>query len=122
MATLSPMKVLLLDEHTAALGPKTAKFVLDLTSRVVTDFRLTTIMVTHSMRHALDLGDRTLMMHEGKLVADISGDARRRLDVADLLLCFPSTAIKRSSTILRLVEMRFQGRPPCRDTFVSRSS
>lgn len=88
MATLSPMKVLLLDEHTAALDPKTAEFVLDLTSRVVTDFRLTTIMVTHSMRHALDLGDRTVMMHEGKVVADISGDARRRLDVADLLLYF----------------------------------
>jgi putative tryptophan/tyrosine transport system ATP-binding protein len=88
MATLSPMKVLLLDEHTAALDPKTAEFVLALTRKVVEQFHLTTMMVTHSMRHALDLGDRTVMLHEGRVVADIEGEERRNLDVADLLLYF----------------------------------
>ncbi len=88
MATLSPMKILLLDEHTAALDPKTAEFVLGLTRRIVEQRGLTTLMVTHSMRHALDYGQRTLMLHEGRVVLDVSGDTRRGLDVPDLLALF----------------------------------
>ncbi len=88
MATLAGMRILLLDEHTAALDPKTAEFVLDLTRRIVTGQGLTTLMVTHSMRHALDVGERTIMLHEGRIVFDIRGDARAGLDVPDLLAMF----------------------------------
>jgi len=88
MATLRPMAVLLLDEHTAALDPKTADFVLELTNRIVTEQRLTTLMVTHSMRQALDMGERTVMLHEGKVVLDVAGKERAGLDVPDLLAEF----------------------------------
>jgi len=88
MATLQPMKILLLDEHTAALDPKTAEFVLDLTRRIVADQKLTALMVTHSMRQALDYGDRTVMLHEGRAVLDVAGDTRKGLDVPDLLALF----------------------------------
>jgi len=88
MATLQPMKILLLDEHTAALDPKTAEFVLDLTRRIVWEQKLTTLMVTHSMRQALDYGQRTLMLHEGRIVFDVAGDTRQGLDVPDLLALF----------------------------------
>jgi putative tryptophan/tyrosine transport system ATP-binding protein len=88
MATLQPMKILLLDEHTAALDPKTAEFVLDLTRRIVADQKLTTLMVTHSMRQALDYGERTLMLHEGRVVLDVAGDTRKGLDVPHLLDLF----------------------------------
>jgi putative ABC transport system ATP-binding protein len=88
MATLRPMKILLLDEHTAALDPKTAEFVLELTGRIVAEQKLTTLMVTHSMRQALDHGDRTVMLHEGRVVFDVAGGARKGLDVPDLLGLF----------------------------------
>ncbi|MBX6320780.1 MAG: ABC transporter ATP-binding protein [Rhodospirillaceae bacterium] len=88
MATLQPMKILLLDEHTAALDPKTAEFVLDLTRSIVEDQKLTTLMVTHSMRQALDYGERTVMLHEGRVVLDVSGPERKGLDVPDLLALF----------------------------------
>jgi putative ABC transport system ATP-binding protein len=88
MATLQPMKILLLDEHTAALDPKTAEFVLELTQRIVTEKQLTTLMVTHSMRQALDYGDRTVMLHEGRVVFDVAGPERKGLDVPDLLALF----------------------------------
>lgn len=88
MSTLSPAKVLLLDEHTAALDPATAEFVLDLTRKVVAETGVTTLMVTHSMRQALDCGTRTVMLHEGRSVLDIAGDQRSSLDVPDLLEMF----------------------------------
>jgi putative tryptophan/tyrosine transport system ATP-binding protein len=88
MATLRPMKILLLDEHTAALDPKTAEFVLELTQRIVTEKKLTTLMVTHSMRQALDYGERTVMLHEGRVVFDVAGAERQGLDVPDLLALF----------------------------------
>jgi putative ABC transport system ATP-binding protein len=88
MATLQPMKILLLDQHTAALDPKTAEFVLDLTCKIVSDQKLTTLMVTHSMRQALDYGDRTLMLHEGRIVFDVENETRKGLDVPDLLDLF----------------------------------
>ncbi len=88
MATLAGMKILLLDEHTAALDPRTADFVLQLTQRIVSEHRLTTLMVTHSMRNALDYGSRTVMLHEGKVAFDIAGERRQNLDVPDLLALF----------------------------------
>lgn len=88
MATLAGSKILLLDEHTAALDPPTAAFVLDLTRRIVADQGLTALMVTHSMRQALDVGDRTLMLHEGRVVLDVAGEERAGLDVPHLLAMF----------------------------------
>ena len=88
MAALRPSRILLLDEHTAALDPRTAQFVLDLTARIVAEHGLTTMMVTHSMRQALDVGDRTVMLHQGRVVLDVSGDTRRGLEVPDLLAMF----------------------------------
>jgi putative ABC transport system ATP-binding protein len=88
MATLAPMKVLLLDEHTAALDPKTGEFVLELTREIVAEQRLTTVMVTHSMRHALDCGSRTIMLDEGRICLDVAGERRESLDVPDLVALF----------------------------------
>lgn len=88
MAAMAPSKILLLDEHTAALDPPTAAFVLDLTRRVVAEKGLTVLMVTHSMRQALEIGQRTLMLHEGKVVLDVAGEERAGLDVPQLLDLF----------------------------------
>ncbi|ANY17036.1 ABC transporter ATP-binding protein [Bordetella pseudohinzii] len=88
MAALQPSRILLLDEHTAALDPRTADFVLQLTARIVAENHLTTMMVTHSMRQALDVGDRTVMLHQGQVVLDVSGDERKGMDVPDLLAMF----------------------------------
>lgn len=85
MATMTRPSLLLLDEHTAALDPKTAQQVLDLTTRIVAEYGLTTLMVTHNLEHALRIGDRTIMMHEGRIVLDLSGDERVRMTVPDLL-------------------------------------
>jgi len=88
MATMTHPALLLLDEHTAALDPKTAKQVLDLTTRIVGEYGLTTLMVTHNLEHALRIGDRTIMMHEGSIVLDLSGPERARMTVQDLLAEF----------------------------------
>lgn len=88
MATLNPTRILLLDEHTAALDPRTAAFVLKLTDELVGELGLTTLMVTHSMRQALDHGERTVMLHEGRVVLDVAGEQRRGMGVADLLHLF----------------------------------
>jgi putative ABC transport system ATP-binding protein len=85
MATLAPSSVVLLDEHTAALDPANAEFVLELTEKLAARFKLTVLMVTHSMRQALDLGTRTVMLHEGEIVLDVRGPERRDLTVADLV-------------------------------------
>ncbi|WP_312265653.1 ABC transporter ATP-binding protein [Neisseria sp.] len=91
MASLQPSKILLLDEHTAALDPKTAAFVLELTDQIVSENRLTAMMVTHSMRQALDHGSRTVMLHQGRVVLDVSGQQRAGMDVPDLLDLFEQT-------------------------------
>ncbi|MEO1402921.1 MAG: ABC transporter ATP-binding protein [Cyanobacteria bacterium J06635_1] len=90
MATLAPTKILLLDEHTAALDPKTAAFILELTQALVAEQKITTLMVTHSMAQALDFGERTLMLHEGRIALDIVGAERANLQVSDLLERFAS--------------------------------
>ena len=88
MATLEKPKLLLLDEHTAALDPKTAHKVLHLTRRLVRDNGLTALMVTHNMKDALHYGNRTIMMHEGQILADIDSQAKTQLKVDDLLRLF----------------------------------
>jgi putative tryptophan/tyrosine transport system ATP-binding protein len=88
MSTLAPNQVLLLDEHTAALDPKTATDILHLTTQIVRDRSLTTLMVTHSMKQALQHGDRTIMLHEGKIILDLVGSARSGITVQDLLQQF----------------------------------
>jgi putative ABC transport system ATP-binding protein len=85
MAVIKPPKVLLLDEHTAALDPKSAVQVIELTKRFVEKGGLTTLMVTHSMYQALELGNRTIMMHQGRIIDDIPLREKRRLTVDDLL-------------------------------------
>ncbi|GAB6261684.1 ABC transporter ATP-binding protein [Photobacterium sp. CCB-ST2H9] len=88
MATLADSKLLLLDEHTAALDPRMAAFVLELTKRVVEEFDLTVMMVTHSMKDALAYGDRTVMLHQGNIVLDVAGQERANMDVKHLLEMF----------------------------------
>ncbi|MFQ6859706.1 MAG: ABC transporter ATP-binding protein [Collinsella sp.] len=88
MATLTSPRVLLLDEHTAALDPKTAAKVLELTEQIVGERKLTTLMVTHNMNDAIRLGNRLIMMHEGRVIYDVAGDEKRALTVPDLLQKF----------------------------------
>lgn len=85
MASLSPMKLLLLDEHTAALDPKTANFILDLTRQIVELQQLTVLMVTHSMKQALTMGERTIMLHQGNIILDIKGPEREQMTTQNLL-------------------------------------
>ena len=88
MSALQPATILLLDEHTAALDPKTAAFVIDLTCQIIDENKLTSLMVTHSMQQALEVGTRTIMLHEGKIVFDVKGEDRKGLKVVDLLDLF----------------------------------
>lgn len=88
MATLGSTKVLLLDEHTAALDPAAAELVLNLTTAIVKKFSITTVMVTHSMRQALDLGSRTIMLHQGQIILDIVGAERASMTVEQLVKMF----------------------------------
>lgn len=88
MATLKQPKLLLLDEHTAALDPKTSKIVLELTNKIVQETNLTTIMITHNMKDALKYGNRLIMLHNGKILFDVSGEEKGNLTVEDLLKKF----------------------------------
>ncbi len=88
MATLKKPKLLLLDEHTAALDPKTAKIVLELTDKIIKEDKLTTLMITHNMKDAIQYGNRLIMMLDGKVVLDIGGEEKKNLKVEDLLLKF----------------------------------
>ena len=85
MSTMTPIEFLILDEHTAALDPKTADLIMELTDKIVKEKHLTTIMVTHNLRYAVEYGNRLIMMHEGRIIYDVSGDEKSRLTVADLL-------------------------------------
>ena len=88
MATLQKPKLLLLDEHTAALDPKTAAKVLETTERIIQRDHLTTLMITHNMRDAIAHGNRLIMMYDGRIVVDVSGEEKQRLTVEDLLALF----------------------------------
>ncbi len=90
MATLKKPKLLLLDEHTAALDPKTAKKVLELTDKIVNETKITTIMITHNMKDAIKYGNRLLMLNEGKIILDIKGDEKKNLTIEQLLTKFES--------------------------------
>ena len=94
MATMVPPKLLLLDEHTAALDPGTAEKVLNITKDVVARNQITTLMVTHNMKNALELGNRTFMMDRGRIVLDIKDQERRGMTVNDLLARFRAGAGK----------------------------
>ena len=100
MATLQKPKLLLLDEHTAALDPKTAKKVLDLTETFVTDGGLTTFMVTHNMKDAIRCGNRLIMMSEGCIIYDVKGDEKKNLRVEDLLKRFDATGGEANDRLL----------------------
>ena len=88
MATLKKPKLLLLDEHTAALDPKTAEKVLGLTDKIVKKDNLTTLMITHNMRDALRFGNRLIMLHNGRVIIDVQGDEKKNLQIPDLLEMF----------------------------------
>ena len=88
MASLNKPKLLLLDEHTAALDPKTAAKVLELTDKIVTENHLTTLMITHNMKDAITHGNRLIMMHEGRIIIDVEGEEKQMLTVEDLLALF----------------------------------
>lgn len=88
MATLKPMKILLLDEHTAALDPKTAAYIIKLTMEIVAEQNLTTFMVTHSMSQALEAGNRLIMLHQGNIILDVDGDEKKGMTVQNLLELF----------------------------------
>ena len=88
MATLKKPKLLLLDEHTAALDPKTAAKVLELSEKIVQEHHLTTLMITHNMKDAIKYGNRLIMMYEGRIIYDVRGEEKRALHVSDLLARF----------------------------------
>ena len=94
MATMVTPKILLLDEHTAALDPATAEKVLNLTRKIIAQRKITCLMVTHNMHQALELGNRTLMMDGGHIVLDIQGAEREKMTVDDLLAEFKKQAGK----------------------------
>ncbi len=94
MATLQRPKLLLLDEHTAALDPKTAEKVLALTDKIVSENKLTTLMITHNMRDAIKHGNRLIMMHEGRIIIDVEGEEKKKLTVEDLLGMFTKASGK----------------------------
>ncbi len=92
MATMTRPKLLLLDEHTAALDPKTALKVLTLSAKLVAEHNLTTLMITHNMKDAIKYGNRLIMMHEGHIIYDVSGEEKQKLKVADLLAKFQTAS------------------------------
>ena len=92
MATLVTPKLLLLDEHTAALDPATAETVLELTKRVIRENNITCLMITHNMQSSLRLGSRTIMMDAGRIVLDVAGEERAHMTVGDLLVRFGQAA------------------------------
>ena len=94
MATMTPIEFLILDEHTAALDPKTADIIMRLTDKVVKEKKLTTMMVTHNLRYAVEYGNRLVMMHEGHAVIDAAGEAKAKLSVDDVLDEFNQISIE----------------------------
>ena len=94
MATMNPIEFLILDEHTAALDPKTAELVMELTDKIVKEKHVTTVMVTHNLRYAVEYGNRLLMMHQGKAIIDKAGEEKQRMQVEDILGTFNEISIE----------------------------
>ena len=94
MSTMTPIEFLILDEHTAALDPKTADIIMELTDKVVKEKKLTTIMVTHNLRYAVEYGDRLLMMHQGQAIIDKAGAEKKEIQIDDILEKFNAISIE----------------------------
>ncbi|HBA64374.1 MAG TPA: ABC transporter ATP-binding protein [Lachnospiraceae bacterium] len=94
MSTLTPIEFLILDEHTAALDPKTAELIMELTDQIVKEKKLTTIMVTHNLRYAVEYGNRLIMMHQGECVIDQAGEEKQKITIDDILLKFNEISIE----------------------------
>lgn len=94
MSTMTPIEFLILDEHTAALDPKTAELIMQLTDKIVKEKKLTTIMVTHNLRYAVEYGNRVVMMHQGQIVLDKMGEEKKNMQVDDLLKLFNEISIE----------------------------
>lgn len=94
MSTMTPLDFLILDEHTAALDPKTSEIIMELTNEIVQEKKLTTIMVTHNLRHAVEYGNRLIMMHEGSIIMDQRGEEKNKIQIDDLLAIFNSISVE----------------------------
>jgi len=94
MSTMTPIEFLILDEHTAALDPKTADVIMELTDKIVKEKKVTTIMVTHNLRYAVEYGNRLLMMHQGNVIMDKAGDEKKHMVVDDILHKFAEISIE----------------------------
>lgn len=94
MATMSPIDFLILDEHTAALDPKTAEIIMELTNKIVREKKVTTIMVTHNLRYAVEYGDRLIMMHEGEAILDQAGKEKQAIQIDEIMKIFNKISIE----------------------------
>lgn len=94
MSTMTPIEFLILDEHTAALDPKTAEIIMELTDRIVREKKVTTIMVTHNLRYAVEYGDRLLMMHEGKAILDKAGEEKKSIKTEEIMKIFNEISVE----------------------------
>lgn len=94
MATMTPIDFLILDEHTAALDPKTAEIIMELTDQVVKEKKVTTIMVTHNLRYAVEYGNRLIMMHEGKTILDKAGEEKKTINTEEIMAIFNRISVE----------------------------
>ena len=94
MATMTPIDFLILDEHTAALDPKTAEIIMELTDQVVKEKKVTTIMVTHNLRYAVEYGNRLIMMHEGKAILDKTGEEKQKINTEEIMAIFNKISVE----------------------------
>lgn len=94
MATMTPIDFLILDEHTAALDPKTAEIIMELTDQVVREKKVTTIMVTHNLRYAVEYGNRLIMMHEGKAILDKTGEEKKCINTEEIMAIFNKISVE----------------------------
>lgn len=94
MATMTPIEFLILDEHTAALDPKTAEIIMELTGKIVAEKKLTTLMVTHNLRYAVEYGNRLIMMHEGNIIMDKSGEEKKNLNTEEIMGTFNRISVE----------------------------
>ena len=99
MSVMTPIDILILDEHTAALDPKTAEIIMELTDKVVREKKLTTIMVTHNLMYALKYGNRLVMMHEGKAIMDLNEEEKKNAKTDDLLDVFNQISLERGNSL-----------------------